>query len=109
MFSIRKVILAGMLMLITGCANDATYRMRDPKTCISTGGNNGCTEQQASKNRVLLIDQCKALNGTPSLRHIDVNLAPTLVMGLDCLLPDGSVRDLYAEKFEKDTGKKVFN
>ena len=104
----KKLALVLLVGLISGCANDATYRMRDPKTCISTGVN-GCTERQASINRVVFFEQCKALNGTPSLKYVDVNLAPTLVMGFNCLLPDGSVRDLYAEKFEKDTGKKVSN
>jgi len=109
MSNIKKSALVLISVLLLACANDATYRMRDPKTCISTGGSAGCSEKQASANRVVLFEQCKSLNGTPSLRYIDANLAPTLVMGFNCLLPDGSVRDLYAEKFEKETGKKVFN
>jgi hypothetical protein len=107
MKKLNTLLMIAMLSL-AGCANDATYRMRDPKTCISTGVN-GCTEKQASANRVVFFEQCKALYGTPSLKYVDVNLAPSLVMGFNCLMPDGSVRDLYAEKFEKDTGKKVSN
>jgi hypothetical protein len=104
----KKISLVLLCLLIASCANDANYRMRDPKTCISTS-HNGCTEAQASANRVSLIEECRALNGTPSIKYVDVSLAPALVMGFQCLLPDGTVRDLYAEKFENDTGKKVSN
>ena len=101
---IRFFLIA--IIFMAGCANDAVYRMHDPKTCISTGIN-GCTDEQASKNRVELINQCKELNGTPSIKKIGEVI--TVIMGFECLMPDGSVRDLYAEKFEKETGKKVFN
>ena len=102
----KKILIVSFIFTLTGCANDTAYRMRDKSTCISIGIA-GCTEKEASANRVVFYAQCKSLNGTPSLRVID--LAPTLVTGFNCLLPDGSVRDLYAEKFEKDTGMKLSN
>ncbi len=100
------------LFLFFGCANDLTYHFEDPKSCIETRGsktNDGgsCTPDQAKVNRALLFKECKDLGGTPALRKAGTEGLFTVIMGVDCLLPDGEVKDVYGDKFEKDTGQKL--
>jgi hypothetical protein len=47
------------------------------------------------------------LGGTPALRNFGT--AWTLILGIDCLMPDGSIKDLYGEKFTKETGENLSN
>lgn len=99
--------------LLFGCANDITYRLEDPKTCIEVRGNQtnsggSCTPDQAKVNRAYLFRECKDLGGTPALRKLGTEGLFTTIMGIDCLMPDGSIKDVYGDKFEKDTGEKVF-
>lgn len=98
--------------LLTGCANDITYHFEDPKTCIETRGNQtnsggSCTPDEAKVNRAYLFKQCKDSGGTPALRKIGTEGLFTVIMGIDCLMPDGEIKDVYGEKFEKDTGQKL--
>jgi hypothetical protein len=105
------LVICGFLF---GCANDLHYRVSDPNTCISTGGINEapregrCTTEQANANRAYLFNQCKDFGGTPVLKKVGNEGVLTVIIGIDCLMPDGSIKDLYSEKFEKDTGKKLF-
>lgn len=108
----RKLIFTGIAdVLLAGCANDTTYRLEDPKTCIDARGNQfnsegSCTTDQAKVNRAALFKQCKDLGGTPSMRQVIG--AFIAILGVDCLMPDGEIKDIYGEKFEKDTGKKLY-
>ena len=88
-----------------------TYRLEDPKTCIDVRGNQSnsggsCTPDQVKVNRAALFKQCKDLGGTPSMRQMMGMF--TVILGVDCLMPDGEIKDIYGEKFEKDTGKQLY-
>ena len=100
-----------VIILLSGCVNDGSYRSFDPKTCITTPlTNSGCTEVEASTNRAKFFDQCKNLGGTPSMRTFPSNaIGKQPILGVDCLTPDGQIRDLYGEKFKVDTGNDLFN
>ncbi len=111
----KKLLLPILVIcgLLVGCANDLLYRVSDPNTCISTGGMNEapregrCTTEQANANRAYLFKQCKDFGGTPVLKKVGNEGVLTVIIGIDCLMPDGSIKDIYGEKFEKDTGKKL--
>ncbi len=110
----KKLLLPILVIcgLLVGCANDLLYRVSDPNTCISTGGMNEapregrCTTEQANANRAYLFKQCKDFGGTTVLKKVGEGVL-TVIIGIDCLMPDGSIKDVYGEKFEKDTGKKL--
>jgi len=110
----KKLLLPILVIcgLLVGCANDFHYRVSDPSTCISTGSMNEepregrCTTDQANANRAYLFKQCKDFGGTTVLKKVGEGVL-TVIIGIDCLMPDGSIKDLYGEKFEKDTGKKL--
>jgi hypothetical protein len=97
--------------ILSGCAADAGYRTDDPNTCISTPLTvSGCTESQASVNRAKFFAQCKSMDGTPSMRIFPgAVLGKELILGVNCLMPDGTIRDLYGEKFKETTGKELNN
>ena len=54
-----------------------------------------------------LFKQCKDYGGTPVLKKVGQEGVLTAIIGINCLMPDGSIKDIYGEKFEKDTGKKL--
>jgi hypothetical protein len=47
------------------------------------------------------------MNGTPAIRAH--NPFVTRIYGVDCLMPDGSIKDIYGEKFKRDTGLDLYN
>lgn len=101
-FKFLSLLLIPVLLL--GCANDGQYRTYDPSSCITTNSQlNSCTDEQASVNRSRLFQQCKELGGTPQMRLF----AARAVVGANCLMPNGQIRDLYAEKFQRDTGREL--
>jgi hypothetical protein len=98
--------------ILSGCASDGTgYRSVDPNTCITTPLiSSGCTESQASVNRAKFFAQCKNMDGTPSMRTFpNASLGKEPILGVNCLMPDGTIRDLYGEKFKETTGKELIN
>ena len=97
-----------ILLTLFGCANDFEYRFVNPETCIEVSKTpTTCTEDQAKANRAKLFAECKAMNGTPAIRAH--NPFVTRIYGVDCLMPDGSIKDLYGEKFKRDTGQDLYN
>ena len=105
------ILIFSAITLIGGCANDRDYRIFDPNTCITTSlTNSGCTEAEASANRAKFFAQCKNLGGTPSMRTFpSTAISKPPILGVDCLMPDGQIRDLYGEKFKVDTGNDLLN
>jgi len=99
------------LVFIFGCANDREYRLYNPKTCITTPlSSDGCSEEQASSNRARYFSACKNMGGTPSIRTLpSTALGKQPILGIDCLMPNGAIRDLYGEQFKKDTGEELSN
>jgi hypothetical protein len=109
-FHTIATVLVGTSIL-SGCANDAGYRSVDPSTCITTPlTNSGCTESQASLNRAKFFAQCKVMNGTPAMRTFpSTAIGKEPILGVNCLMPDGTIRDLYGEKFKETTGNELIN
>ena len=58
--------------------------------------------------RAKLFKQCKDLGGTPAIRS-EENMLVYRIFGVQCLMPDGSIKDIYGEKFKRDTGQDLFN
>lgn len=104
----KKLFFIASVVMLSGCANDIEYRYIDPNSCISTRDiSSSCTEDQAKMNRSKLFDQCKKLGGVPNIKQPFPQ--SQLFLGVNCLMPDGSVRDLYGEKFKQDTGLDLYN
>lgn len=100
----KKLTLLVFIPILISCVADAGYRSTDPKTCItSTPLSNSCSEEEASLNRSKLFKQCKDLGGNPQLRLFH----DKIILGINCLMPTGEIRDLYKEKFKQDTGKSL--
>jgi len=97
-------------LLLFGCVNDFSYRFENPDTCITVSkySSASCTEDQAKVNRAKLFKQCKDLGGTPAIRS-EENMLVYRIFGVQCLMPDGSIKDIYGEKFKRDTGQDLFN
>jgi hypothetical protein len=109
--SIRFFILIPFVFIF-GCANDREYRLYNPKTCITTlSSPDGCSEEQANLNRAKYFLNCKNTGGTPSLRTAPLTSldGKQPILGINCLMPNGEIRDLYGEQFKKDTGEELSN
>jgi len=39
----------------------------------------------------------------------NASLGKEPILGVNCLMPDGTIRDLYGEKFKETTGKELIN
>jgi hypothetical protein len=105
-----RIIIAILVLALTGCVNDFSYRFENPDTCITVSkySSTSCTEDQAKANRQKLFKQCNDLGGTPAIRS-EESMLVSRIYGVQCLMPDGGIKDIYGEKFKQDTGQDLFN
>jgi hypothetical protein len=55
-------------------------------------------------NRIVYLDTCDG-----SKKFQNAVLGKELILGVNCLMPDGKIRDFYGENFKETTGKELNN